>query len=113
MLRKDNLGKILIPDNDTEKIKWAGGCLGEISPIHNNDKLMFDLRAISPTSFSCEEIKDGLYKASRCTCIPQQSKNSSQLCVILEVHCNIATFLQQRVPDKESFKILNFLAAKH
>ena len=65
MLRKDNLGKILIPDHDTEKVKWAGGC-GEISLIHNNDKLVFDLRALSPT-FSCEEIKDGLYEASRCT----------------------------------------------
>ena len=65
MFRKDNLGTTLIPDNNTEKVKCAGGFPGEIAPIHNNDKLVVDSKAISPISFSCEEMKDGLYEASR------------------------------------------------
>ena len=67
MSRKDNLGKTLIPDGDTDIAKKsnARGVSGGRFDRYVNDKLVVDSRVTSSISVSCEEIKDGLYKASR------------------------------------------------
>ena len=78
MSRKDNLGTTLIPGGDTDIGKKSNERVVARGRFDRyiNDKLVVDSRVISPISFSCEEMKDGLYKASRCIAELKKKKNT-------------------------------------